>query len=401
MGDHKIDRVAFLLGAGTSIPAGMPSTQGITERVLSGQGFDRFSDSTYQIGSQWVDIADLRNQYVPRVVKFLSRCKKEIDSYFLSYGDRTTNYEDLYFYVSQIHGDRVLKDNPTIGPLIDRMIPQMRDLLRGSIGHVHDWDDHELADECMNYIRDVVRNLLSRAPKTANHLPCVDGASSDKTIERINIFTLNHDLTIEQFLSDKRIPFTDGFSEQFNDVHYWTPQLIETSTTQVLLLKLHGSINWFWCFTDSDPRIHKVLKLKFPISSVFPKGKGEDQFDFADNRPMLLAGTHNKVERYAGGLYFRLQYLFFRLLEETKNLIVSGYSFGDAGINARTLDWTDGDTSRKLMIVTPNPQRLISSLPHGIEYSLNELRKHGRLHTIAKGLQDVSWQEIVDIFNQT
>jgi hypothetical protein len=37
--------LAFLFGSGISIPAGLPSTSGITERVLSGK--DVFPKSTY------------------------------------------------------------------------------------------------------------------------------------------------------------------------------------------------------------------------------------------------------------------------------------------------------------------------------------------------------------------
>lgn len=39
--------ICFLLGAGISIPAGLPSTDEITERVLSGNNIRRYSDENY------------------------------------------------------------------------------------------------------------------------------------------------------------------------------------------------------------------------------------------------------------------------------------------------------------------------------------------------------------------
>lgn len=45
------NKIAFLLGSGISLRAGMPSTSDITEQVLSGEGVTFHSDGTYYFRS--------------------------------------------------------------------------------------------------------------------------------------------------------------------------------------------------------------------------------------------------------------------------------------------------------------------------------------------------------------
>ena len=42
-----MSNIVFLFGAGVSIPAGMPSTADITQRVLCGDGVARHTDGSY------------------------------------------------------------------------------------------------------------------------------------------------------------------------------------------------------------------------------------------------------------------------------------------------------------------------------------------------------------------
>ena len=70
-------KVAFLLGAGVSIPAGLPSTVQITEQVLSGAGVIRHTDGNYYFGNP-SSLGDAIG-YIPRVVTFLERLKVKVD----------------------------------------------------------------------------------------------------------------------------------------------------------------------------------------------------------------------------------------------------------------------------------------------------------------------------------
>ena len=62
--------IAFLFGSGISIPADMPSTGKITERVISGEGIIRNTDETYSFNEHPNGKQD---ECVPRVIGFLKR----------------------------------------------------------------------------------------------------------------------------------------------------------------------------------------------------------------------------------------------------------------------------------------------------------------------------------------
>src|SRR3972149_5724684 len=222
MSDSSQINIAFLLGSGISILAGMPTTQEITERVLS----DKVS---------------------PRILDFLKILEREIDLYYNNQLERYTNYEDLYYLAIQIF-DSELKgyDNPVVQPFIVKIKSDIQPLLIGKENKIRkQWEIKELADEATNYIHDVAWRMLDKKPLRLDYLGCIKDACQDSELSNVDIFTLNHDTVLEQCL--KGIQFTDstdGFGEPINDVRYWNPDLFESGSFKVRLFKLHGSINW-------------------------------------------------------------------------------------------------------------------------------------------------------------
>ena len=93
-------KTVFLFGSGISIPAELPSTDVLTQILLSGDGIVRHTDGTYYLSDDKSGYF-LTDEYIPRIVPFLNRIKAEIDAYY-SKDSRKTNYEDLYYVVSQI-----------------------------------------------------------------------------------------------------------------------------------------------------------------------------------------------------------------------------------------------------------------------------------------------------------
>jgi len=64
----------------------------------------------------------LTDEYIPRVKVFLIRIKAEIDAYYSEYS-HWTNYEDIYYLVSQITDNEDGEyDNPVLKPLIDKSL---------------------------------------------------------------------------------------------------------------------------------------------------------------------------------------------------------------------------------------------------------------------------------------
>jgi hypothetical protein len=60
------------------------------------------------------------------------------------------------------------------------------------------------------------------------------------TAEGLDIFTMNYDPTIETACEMENLPYTDGFDP------YWNPQLLRENRFTVRLHKVHGSVFWFY-----------------------------------------------------------------------------------------------------------------------------------------------------------
>lgn len=120
-------RIAFLLGSGISIHAEMPKTGEITERILSNDGITRDTGPSYKELLYYNSTWGYPKERKLLVVKFLHILKKEIDDYHKLYRTgHSTNYEDLFYTVVQIH-DCISRnyDNPVAQPFIDKILPNI------------------------------------------------------------------------------------------------------------------------------------------------------------------------------------------------------------------------------------------------------------------------------------
>ena len=221
-------RLAFLFGAGISIPAGYPSTNEISSRVLSGDQIIRHTDGTYYLESE--DPDGMRSFDVPvrRVILLLNKLNLEIENYFLYDIDHYTNYEDIYYVVSQLH-DSILREyeNPITGAFVDSILPDLHKIIRQFSNERNEpWSILELLSESTKYIRDVIWRMLVIKPKQIEYLQRIFESMIDDGIKNIDIFTLNHDILLETALSETDISFNNGFSRPINEVRYWHPNLL-------------------------------------------------------------------------------------------------------------------------------------------------------------------------------
>jgi hypothetical protein len=141
---------------------------------------------------------------------------------------------------------------------------------------------------------------------------------------------------IEQCLIENNIGFSDGFVLKDNIARVWNPN---SFNEKINLLKLHGSINWVNFDTD-DPYEKKVCIYLQPQHEFF--------------HPAIILGSFNKLSEYSRGINFDLQCLFAKHLNMCNRLIISGYSFGDKGINSRIINWLYGNHQRKIIIIHKN-----------------------------------------------
>lgn len=388
-------RIAFLLGSGISIPVGLPSTKDLTEKIMDGEGIKRETDGTY-------DLVQAHNgskkEYIEKVTKFLKRIKVEVDSYYKTKHEREINYEDLYYIASQICDNESGEyDNPAIQAMIEKIIPDIASLFPSKENeHGEIWTLWYISSETTNYIKDVVWHLLiSKKSENLDRLNIFRDASFDKDISHLNIFTLNHDTVLEDYLFQNNIKLVDGFDKQENNVRYWNPSLFTQKSSKIRLFKLHGSINWF-LFSSKQDNITKIGSIPLNVScwDIYDSDGQRQYPEPGMGRPCILVGTFNKMLEYTGAIYFELHCQFYHTLQNIDQLVVCGYGFGDKGINRQIFEWIYSSLKHRVIIIHPNPEILKEKARHVLAKNWDDLVKQQKLILISKKTEDTSWQEL-------
>lgn len=381
--------VCFLIGSGVSRPASLPSVEEITKQVLIPKEFFRCSDEIYRRASvvqQGPELVQMQMPEMERIEQLLCLLKGHTEIRYAADTYRVVNYEDLAYLAAQIHDDAFDEyENPAIGPLVCCTLNSLPDLCSATkLG--------KLAGEVVNFIADVVADMLSKPASQTDHLSLFRDATSDSQFQELNIFTLNHDCLLERYLRDNGVAVVDGFDpENSLGIRTWNPVLFDCLSTHakdrvVRLFKLHGSINWRRFRPrgaqnekpSGNPWREEYVGIRSNPGLANVKdaqGRKHEELD----RALFLAGTFNKMFSYLNHVFLELHYRFHRALGDTTRLVVSGYGFGDKGINNRITDWMCSACSsgeRKMILIEPR--------------SLADLQQTAR-GAIAEKL--VSWQD--------
>ena len=184
---------------------------------------------------------------------------------------------------------------------------------------------------------------LSSSPTCLNHLTCLVEAAMDVDFDGCDVFTLNHDTLIEKVFDQHRVKFVDGFAKPDGDVAWWEPSNFDSKPERVVL-KLHGSLGW----ARYGGRLAKVL-----TSECDHAHRADGTMLQATARPPapLLIGTFNKVRDYFNAPYFDLWRTFRSQMSAIDLLVISGYSFGDKGVNTVLSDWMNASTQSRILIL--------------------------------------------------
>ena len=382
-------KTAILLGAGSSVAAGFPSTQELTDLVLSGQGVTRHTTASY---------VDSGSSKPPTEETLLASCMArrlhaEAERYYSAYADRLTNYEDLFYLASQASDDLTGEmENPAVRSFVkalrDDMSPLIEDAKDKNPG-IAIRSFSTLVEETRNYIADIVWRRLGREPTSQSQLDVIVHACN--SINVTSISTLCHDTHVDKYLTDNGIALSDGFSEPQADVRYWNGDF--SSSGAIPFLKLHGSVTWFrlrpQCGDGYDARIGIPLGGDYYHTRT---EDGERQWPFP-GRPLLLIGTFNKIAAYSSGIFLELHYRFRATISEAEQIVVCGYGFGDKGINAEILEWYYDNPGRRLVIVHPDPDSLIANARGAIKREWPNWKKNGSLSIIRKRFEHVHIDE--------
>lgn len=364
------------------MPAEMPSTKNLTELVLGGVGWRWHTDSCYSKSSGGTREGE---NCVKAITKYLRLIREEIFAFYHVYhkDESTFNYEVLFYVITQI--DDSLQgefENPALHSLIEAIKPKAEAILAENA--LNSWDFYQLSRETKQYVKCVLISSLSKAPASRSHMDLLVNACKAHPLD-INVFTLNHDRVVEDILRERGVRFVDGFGESKNGVRYWEPEIFE-SLGCVKYLKLHGSIDW-----------HEFYSGEI---GIVENGDYEHAKNVAGDwlSPMgtakILVGTFNKLLSYAGGIFSELYYQFYRELKTTDVLIVSGYSFGDKGINSRIKEWLNSKKGRRMIVLHKEPESLKNYARGAIKKSWDAWRGSGTLICVEKWLCEATWSEI-------
>ena len=393
-------KTAILLGAGSSLPAGYPSTRCLTNLVLSGNDVKRHSDLTYYIDGTTPPTG------VVRLANCMARrLHAEAERYFSARGERPrpANYEDLFYLAEQVYDEeRGEMENPAVYPFITKLRADMSPLVEAANAENKDSnrtsypnipDDFEnLFSKTCNYISETVSSRLCRKPTSTNHLKIFVEACGIGNVTGIS--TLCHDTHVETHLKKKGISLADGFSEKEEEgVRYWDGDFSSNSKTP--FLKLHGSVDWFRFLPDcSSPWYDEKIGIPLKAGHNRIKKDGVPPME-PDPIPLLLIGTFNKVADYSQGIFLDLHHRFRATLREADQLVVCGYSFGDKGINTAVIEWYYAKPCRRFVVIHPDRDELFCNARPAIQMAWQVWKQRNSIYFMPSPLEDVDADEFL------
>ena len=371
-------KLSILLGAGSSLPAGFPSTESITERMLSGQGVRRHTDETYSIDSNQPP-----DSQTTRTIHIVRRLYAEAERYHAENSMMRPNYETLFHLFEQVLAEECgNRENPAVRAFMTELRTDLAKLVPSR-------DYIDSLRKSINYIADIVWRCLSANPDSTDHLKIFGDACELGRVDSIS--TLCHDTHVETYLRERGICLADGFSDAECGVRYWQN---EFPKNKIPFFKLHGSVDWFRLCPDSSHAWYDD-RIGIPLDSDYEHTKDKDgNFQTAlDNRPILLIGTHNKFQEYTGRIFRDLHYKFRLSIQNSERLVVCGYSFGDKGINTEIIEWYYARRGRQICIIHPDPANLVDNARGAVRNKWENWTKAGAIRLIPKKLEDVETKE--------
>lgn len=400
--------IVFLLGAGFSQEAlGIGSndlSNSIRNRLKGDEPlfresivFDGFYDSVKLDGHEY----DNSSYFLERAQALARMVSDEMVDWPRSQLGSKFDYEDFFLVVDLLEamGEENRK-NPTILPLYHRLVDRYRSEF---VDDKYRFDNSlpsvlGACGEVKNLILDTVWRTLERSTDNLNQLKFLREAICDESTGEALIFTLNHDLILDEIGEQTGLNIVDGFTRFESRFDIWDSSLFENAA-DAKLFKLHGGIDWR-SSGYGTPTGTKMLKhlIDGPALSI----NEPEKVIYASFRPPLLLGTFNKVFAYQGGIYLELLHKFNEVLRESDFLIVCGCRFRDFSINSFVHEWYNDDESRKLVLIDKNVAEIAMRLLHGIlEGDKSVLYQHlpkDRVKSIQinDSLSEVSWPEISD-----
>lgn len=315
-------KLALFLGAGASVPYGMPTTKELRKKI-DARDLD-FPRRDLLDSSEFPDIEhvlsaldELGNFVHSRAGKLYAKFDADADA---------NGEEEPVGHVGASRASRERGENEHIDGRFESYVEDSRDskeIIERLITQNYKWDPShdESAGKILRPLFDLARSK--------------EGS--------ITVFTTNYDTVIEEYCanSDRRIELVDGF--QFHTAMramVWSGKFAprgDNPPTKLFLYKLHGSMNWLAGGTAG-----RQLILQKPDT-----GASDDRARDMYIRPSL----DTKSEATQREPYATILREFNRLLPLFDACIVIGYSFRDPHISKRLVKFAKA--GKTLVVLSP------------------------------------------------
>ena len=299
--NFKKDEIMFLLGAGASKDAGIPTS------------WDMIKQIEELLEGPWKDFRPLYN-YIKSAIYYAEGIGGKFDSTI------TYNIERLVNTLSELEQ----KEEHTIYPFIGNWNIKLVEVAESDFSHIS-----KFKKEIIEQLRG--KWILRQDYKHADYVKKFLDFSQIYTFP-LRLFTLNYDLCIERNIASEHIE--RGFED--NQERTWNWRLFEESENPnpdilIYLYKLHGSIDWLRDTTTGN--------LTY---SDEPSNIDLDKLH-------IIFGTNYKLQYIDPFLFFAYEFRKYTL--ESKLIVTIGYGFGDEHINGMIGQALKSDPHKKILCV--------------------------------------------------
>lgn len=375
-------KIAFLLGSGTSLCAGAPTTDQLTDSLTNSIGRNQQADEVLLIK----DFINYSKFYIKEYYEWLD--KPNFDS------ERMVSYESIYYLIWQLWN---CKSGVYDNPAIFKLYKEIQNSFEPQILYKDFLDDEvfkSFLEKVLRYIENTVSRKLELILNNDNFLKIIQDAYENEKIKKVEIFSLNHDTLIEQILDKKKIKYSDGFKEDDLKIKIWNKKSFNNKS-KINLYKLHGSINWY--------QFYRKDKKEWFVGSVPTHIKNLDHIKDTNNSNLLrikrrgiLVGTFNKIFNYLADVFILLNFKFYETLSDFNYFVISGYSFGDKGINLYIRRFMNSGNNKKLVIIDPDGGKLGNKARGMIADELFKWELTKKMEIIHRSFEETKLQDVLD-----
>lgn len=346
-----------LLGAGASAEAGVPTTRQMTERLVGEvqndhqAQYDGSADAlNYVVG------ASIAHATAQGVGVFESLDVEQLFSAVQLLAERRTLEVAPFVGSWRVEVERFDRQRwpSRLGSDLSKSLVQgddnkVEDLLRTAIQSELGGGDGKVFRALLEYMTSALRRVvhIEKSEAVSYLHPIVLLARKSQ----LTVATLNYDRALEMACEANGVSCSTA-------IESWSESgRLACPTSDVYLLKLHGSIDWW---------IKTIHPGHSPNGSLPQTEVGFSSDPLEDRRPpAIVFGQRGKLR--TEGPFLKILAEFEEALTKTRELVVVGYSFRDEHVNELIRRWLNSDMARHITVIDP-------SFPQGRRWAGDDFR---------------------------